>query len=84
MEGKPELTTYRTRSGLLLNTVPNRCWNAELPCTPNPAPNLRLRDTSNMARGFVLDGPWAMENWPLNTQPGFLSAWRRSRTAPGL
>ena len=82
LEGKPELTTYRTRSGLLLNTVPNRCWEAELPCTPNPAANLRLRDPSRMSRGFVLDGPWAMENWPLNTQPGFLAAWRRSR-APG-
>lgn len=81
IDGKPQLTPYRTRSGLLLNTVPNRCWDAELPCTPNPAANLRLRDPSNLASGFVLDGPWAMENWPLNTQPGFLAAWRRSRSA---
>jgi hypothetical protein len=81
IEGKPELSPYRTRSGLLLNTVPNRCWDAPLPCTPVPAANLRLRDPSSMAKGFVVDGSWAMENWPLNTQPDFLTAWRRSRTA---
>ena len=79
--GRPELSPYRTQSGLLLNTVPNRCWDAPLPCTPNPAANLRLRDSSNMAKGFVVDGSWAMENWPLNTQPDFLAAWRRSRIA---
>jgi hypothetical protein len=72
---------YRTRSGLLLNTVPNRCWDAPLPCTPNPAANLRLRDPSSLAGGFVVDGPWAMENWPLDWQPCYLAAWRRSRFA---
>jgi len=79
IQGQPRLSTYRTRSGLLLNTVPDRCWDAPLPCTPNPAPNLRLRDSTEPAKGFVVDGEWQMENWPMSWQPGFLSAWRRGR-----
>jgi len=82
IEGKPVLSTYRTQSGLLLNTVPERCWDAPLPCTPNPAPNLRARDPANLAKGFVVDGDWQMENWPMSWQPDFLQAWRRSRARP--
>jgi len=78
--GRANLKTYQTRSGLILNVARDQCWDAELPCTPNPAPNLRLRDPSNIARGFKVDGPWQMENWPLSWQPDFLAAWRRSRT----
>ena len=72
------LHVYRTQSGLVLNTVANRCWDAPLPCTPNPAPNLRLRKPPELSKGFVVDGPWAMENWPTARQPGFLDAWRSS------
>ena len=82
IEGKPEITPYRTRSGLLLNTAPadGRCWDAPLPCTPNPAPNLRLRDSTNLSRGFMVDGAWQMENWPYDWQPRFLETWRKSRS----
>jgi hypothetical protein len=79
VEGEPVLTPYRTRSGLLIQAVPDRCWDAPLPCTPNPAPNLRLREPGNLARGFAVDGGWQMENWPMGWQPDFLAAWRRSR-----
>ena len=45
-EPEPQLEVFETSSGLSLN-VPRgrfaRCWDAPLPCTPNPAPNLRLR-----------------------------------------
>jgi len=83
LAGKANLHTYRTRSGLHLNVATDQCWDTPLPCTPNPAPNLRLRDPTNMAKGFVVDGPWQMENWPLSWQPGFLAAWRRSRVRRG-
>lgn len=77
--GQASLQTYRTRSGLVLNIVSANCWDAPLPCTPNPAPNLRLRDPSDLHRGFVVDGPWQMLNWPNGRQPGFLAAWRKSK-----
>jgi hypothetical protein len=81
---KPSVKPYRTRSGLQLNAVENLCWDAPLPCTPNPAPNLRLRDPANLARGFVVDGPWQMENWPTARQSDFLAAWRRSKAGARL
>jgi len=79
LEGQAELSSYQTRSGLRLNVAKERCWDAPLPCTPNPAPNLRLRDPANLAKGFRVDGPWQMEYWPLRWQPHFLAAWRKSR-----
>ena len=80
---EPRLTTYRTRSGLELNTVSAQCWDAPLPCTANPAPNLRLRNPPDLARGFAVDGEWQMENWPLDWLPEFLPAWRTSRARRG-
>jgi hypothetical protein len=79
MDGRPKVTPYRTRSGLLLNVARDQCWDAALPCTPNPAPNLRLRDSADLAKGFMVEGSWQMENWPLSWQPNFLAAWRKSR-----
>jgi hypothetical protein len=78
LEDKPVLFRYRTRSGLELNTVKNQCWDAPLPCTKTPAPNLRLRRPPDLSSGFVVDGPWQMENWPTGRQPAFLETWRKS------
>ncbi|MGH7657841.1 MAG: hypothetical protein ACREL6_06365, partial [Gemmatimonadales bacterium] len=53
-------------SGLILNT-PARgmlCWDAPLPCTPHPAPNLRLRRPGDLGGGFVTDGNWQALDWP--------------------
>ena len=50
---------YQTRSGLLLN-VPvgdDKCWDAPLPCTPYPDPDLRLIEEGDLASGFILDRP---------------------------
>jgi hypothetical protein len=76
--GHARLTTYVTTSGLSLN-VPvafDRCWDAPLPCTENPAPNVRLRVPGRIDRGFVVDGPWAMLNWPYVYALDFTKAWR--------
>lgn len=74
------LTTFTTDSGLILN-VPTgplgRCWSAPLPCTPNPAPNLRLRVPGRMDHGFVVDGDWKMRDWPEPWRPDLLPAMRR-------
>jgi hypothetical protein len=74
------MTPYVTRSGLVLNLPAHRCWEAPLPCTPNPAPNLRLRDPARIERGFVVDGGWQMEHWPQRWRPDYL---RTLRTRPG-
>jgi hypothetical protein len=78
-ELKPQLSTYTTRSGLVLN-VPigpfGRCWDAPLPCTPNPAPNLRLRDPGHIDKGFRVDGGWQMLDWPEPWRPELLPALR--------
>ncbi len=73
----PTVTTYVTRSGLQLNFPPGRCWDAPIPCTPNPAPNLRLRVEGRLDRGFAVDGAWAMEHWPADRRHDFLPAFRR-------
>jgi hypothetical protein len=83
-EPEPQLQPFTTRTGLVLN-VPvgsfGRCWNAPLPCTPNPAPNLRLRIPGRIESGFAVDGEWQMRDWPERWRPGFLpalrEAWRR-------
>jgi hypothetical protein len=76
----PELEHYTTRSGLVLG-VPTgdgaRCWDAPIPCTPNPAPNLRLRVPGDLASGFVVDGEWRMEHWPERWRSELLPALRR-------
>ena len=53
--------TFTTRSGLVLY-VPvegSQCWDMQLPCTPCPLENLRLRRKGDLGSGFVLDGPVA-------------------------
>ncbi|OGW76172.1 MAG: hypothetical protein A2Z72_00670 [Omnitrophica bacterium RBG_13_46_9] len=51
---QPDLTEFRTDSGLILY-VPregDQCWNAPLPCTPYPRPYYRLRREGDMRYGF--------------------------------
>jgi hypothetical protein len=71
-----KLHPFVTRSGLVLNQPEQRCWDAALPCTPNPAPNLRLRVPGHIERGFTVDGEWQMQDWPYKWRPAFLAAWR--------
>lgn len=79
-----QLRTYTTQSGLVVN-VPcgeyGRSWDAPVPCTPNPAPNLRLRVPDRIDRGFVVDGAWQMLDWPEPWRPELLPAiregWRK-------
>ncbi|MFN7914532.1 MAG: hypothetical protein U0Q55_04275 [Vicinamibacterales bacterium] len=77
------LEPFVTTSGLTLH-VPARsavdrpkCFAAPLPCTSNPAPNLRLREPGNMAAGFAVDGAWQMQDWPYYWQSEYLPEWRR-------
>ena len=79
---QPAIRTYTTSSGLVLNVPESRtgqCWDAPLPCTPNPAPNLQLREPGHLESGFRVDGQWQMESWPNPRQLQFLPAWRKSR-----
>ena len=85
-----EVTTFNTGSGLTLNvpmkrprpvSLPNSCWDAPIPCTPNPAPNLRLRETGRLDKGFKLEGEWQMLDWPYHWDPKFLPEWRKRRGA---
>lgn len=76
----PELETFVTGSGLRLY-VPkddNRCMDAPLPCTPHPAPNLRLRRPGELGAGFVTDGEWRALRWP-SPWNWFLEDWKRYR-----
>jgi hypothetical protein len=83
--GHVSVTVFTTSSGLELNTptrtdarggLPNGCWNAPVPCTPNPAPNLQLRVPGRLQQGFRVDGDWAMLDWPYYWQSYFLPEWR--------
>lgn len=77
---KPEpLETFVTESGLKLYVPPERCWDAPLPCTANPAPNLSLRSPGNPGDGFVVNGNWQMRDWPYRWRSAFLPAWRAHR-----
>jgi hypothetical protein len=52
---RSEVVTFVTDSGLELY-VPKergRCWDAPLPCTPYPKPDLRLRREGDLRSGFV-------------------------------
>jgi hypothetical protein len=75
----PELAPFTTRSGLRLS-VPTagvgQCIDAPLPCTPNPANNLRLRKPGDISSGFAVDGEWEMQRWPYDWQSNFLPALR--------
>jgi hypothetical protein len=77
--GRPILSPYQTLSGLVVNVPEQRCWAGPLPCTPNPAPNLRLRVPGRLDKGFMVDGAWQMINWPEPWRATFLPAWRESR-----
>jgi hypothetical protein len=47
----------RLASGLVVN-VPkaiSTCWDASLPCTPEPHPGLRLRREGDLSSGFTID-----------------------------
>jgi hypothetical protein len=79
-EAIPNVKPFTTNSGLVLNTPTGafgRCWNAPLPCTPNPAPNLRLRVPDHIERGFAVDGEWMMRDWPEPWRPDLLPAMRK-------
>jgi hypothetical protein len=89
IRSKVEVTPFRTRSGLALNrpvrkpdpnSLPNACWNAPIPCTPNPAPNLALREPGNLRGGFRVTGDWQMLDWPYYWTAEFLSQWRQRKS----
>lgn len=75
----PKLEPFRTASGLVVGVPSDRCWNAPVPCTPNPAATLELRDPTNLRSGFRVRGAWTMQDWPFKSRPNFLRAWRESR-----
>jgi hypothetical protein len=81
MPPTPPLDSYRTDSGLEI-WVPERgdvrCWDAPLPCTPYPAPNIRLRDPTNLGSGFETVGPWSQTRWP-NPRGTFMETWLEYR-----
>src|SRR5262249_35478322 len=59
----PPMKEFTTESGVALKVptgVSGRCWNTAGLCTPNPAPNLRLRVPGDVSRGFAVDGAWRM------------------------
>ncbi|HEY8120842.1 MAG TPA: hypothetical protein VII78_05945 [Myxococcota bacterium] len=60
----PEIETFTTDSGLVLNRVQHHCWDAPIPCTANPSPALRLRRAGDLRSGFSVDGKWQMQSWP--------------------
>lgn len=70
---RPRVARYVTRSGLALQFVAGRCVDTTIPCTPNPAPNLRLRVPGRLDRGFAVDSAWQMQFWPAN-RPAFTAA----------
>lgn len=52
-----KLSKFETRSGLVVY-IPKKgdqCWNAKLPCTPYPNPDLRLRKEGNISKGFIVE-----------------------------
>jgi hypothetical protein len=52
----PRLTETELPSGLVVH-VPEygQCWNAPLPCAPEPNPALRLRRPDDLGAGFMID-----------------------------
>ncbi len=54
----PRLHTQTLASGLVVNVPEHQvCWYADLPCTPEPAPGLRLRRAGELGSGFAVDAP---------------------------
>ena len=58
---------FTTDSGLTVHvpTSDQRCWDAPLPCTPQPAENLALRRRDELRSGFInTDGQWRQQDFP--------------------
>jgi len=74
------LATFTSESGVTMYYPldSNRCWNAPLPCTPYPTPNLNLRRPGDLRYGFQTDGRWEQQRWP-NQKSRFLEAWRATQ-----
>ena len=54
--GRPVVHPMQLASGLVVNVPENQtCWDAELPCTSEPHPGLRLREPGNLAAGFAIN-----------------------------
>jgi hypothetical protein len=70
---RPKFEPYATRSGVQLTYTARTRFNAPIPCTPNPAPNLRLRVAVRIASGFTVDDSGEMQFWPAN-RPEFGAA----------
>ncbi|MFC2169616.1 LIC_10190 family membrane protein [Acidobacteriota bacterium] len=51
-----DIKTFKTDSGLKLYYPADgdQCWDAPLPCTPYPRPDLRLRRKDDMRSGFII------------------------------
>jgi len=49
--------TISTNSGLEVHVPKNQpaCWNAPLPCTPFFRPDLRLRESGKVEKGFIME-----------------------------
>ena len=66
--------------------MPNACWGAPLPCTPNPAPNLEVRVPADLRYGFRVNGAWEMQDWPSTGDRSFCRSGaagiRRPRRRP--
>jgi hypothetical protein len=77
---RPKLKPYTTQSGLVLNLAAGKCWDAPLPCTPNPSPVLRLRVPGRLAQGFTVDGKWRMEHFPYSWRRDWFRAWAARRS----
>jgi hypothetical protein len=56
---RPRLTAYTTRWGFELFEPASgqECWDAPLPCTPYPSPDLRLRVPGRLDSGFLVATP---------------------------
>jgi hypothetical protein len=78
VRGQPAVHPFVTTSGLVINVPESKCYGAEIPCTPNPAPNLRLRVAGDITQGFMVDGTWQMQHWPEPWRPTLLPAIRES------
>jgi hypothetical protein len=73
--------TYSTASGLQLHVPRKHCGGAPLPCTPNPARNLRLREPGEIRSGFAIDGHWQPEDFPVPWRADFLERLERHRAS---
>ena len=74
---KPKGQAIVTETGIRLVVPQGRCWDLPIACTPNPAPNVRLRQPGNLGGGFIVDGAWQMQDWPNPNRREFGELWRR-------